>query len=88
MILIVCFLTGTSATSRRELHDEIRQLFAPKIIETLQPDGKRLTDEEIHGQVLAGSTWPAITDPTPTRVSRNDPCWCGSGKKFKRCHGQ
>ncbi|OGZ05566.1 MAG: preprotein translocase subunit SecA [Candidatus Lloydbacteria bacterium RIFCSPHIGHO2_02_FULL_54_17] len=19
---------------------------------------------------------------------RNDPCWCGSGKKFKRCHGQ
>jgi hypothetical protein len=18
---------------------------------------------------------------------RNDPCWCGSGKKFKRCHG-
>ncbi len=21
-------------------------------------------------------------------VGRNDPCWCGSGKKFKRCHGQ
>jgi preprotein translocase subunit SecA len=20
-------------------------------------------------------------------VGRNDPCWCGSGKKFKRCHG-
>jgi preprotein translocase subunit SecA len=19
---------------------------------------------------------------------RNDPCWCGSGKKYKRCHGQ
>ena len=18
---------------------------------------------------------------------RNDPCWCGSGKKYKRCHG-
>ncbi len=18
---------------------------------------------------------------------RNDPCWCGSGKKFKKCHG-
>lgn len=29
-------------------------------------------------------------DPTPTqrarrRVGRNDPCPCGSGKKFKRC---
>jgi preprotein translocase subunit SecA len=21
------------------------------------------------------------------RVGRNDPCWCGSGKKFKKCHG-
>ena len=22
------------------------------------------------------------------KVGRNDPCWCGSGKKFKKCHGQ
>jgi preprotein translocase subunit SecA len=21
------------------------------------------------------------------KVGRNDPCWCGSGKKFKHCHG-
>jgi preprotein translocase subunit SecA len=21
------------------------------------------------------------------KLGRNDPCWCGSGKKFKRCHG-
>lgn len=21
-------------------------------------------------------------------VGRNDPCWCGSGKKFKKCHGR
>ena len=20
-------------------------------------------------------------------IGRNDPCWCGSGKKFKKCHG-
>ena len=22
------------------------------------------------------------------KLGRNDPCWCGSGKKYKRCHGQ
>ena len=22
------------------------------------------------------------------KVGRNDPCWCGSGKKFKHCHGK
>jgi len=21
------------------------------------------------------------------KVGRNDPCWCGSGKKYKKCHG-
>jgi preprotein translocase subunit SecA len=22
------------------------------------------------------------------KLGRNDPCWCGSGKKFKNCHGR
>lgn len=22
------------------------------------------------------------------KVGRNEPCWCGSGKKFKQCHGK
>jgi preprotein translocase subunit SecA len=30
---------------------------------------------------LAGARAP---DP---KLGRNDPCWCGSGKKFKLCHG-
>lgn len=38
--------------------DEIQRLFAPKIIETLQRGGTRLDGDEIHRQVLAGSTWP------------------------------
>lgn len=21
-----------------------------------------------------------------TTIGRNDPCWCGSGNKYKRCH--
>ena len=24
----------------------------------------------------------------PQKLGRNDPCWCGSGKKFKKCHGR
>ena len=26
---------------------------------------------------------PAVTESKP---GRNDPCWCGSGKKYKKCH--
>ncbi|MBL8631698.1 MAG: SEC-C domain-containing protein [Myxococcales bacterium] len=33
----------------------------------------------------------ALGKPQPIRVDatpgRNDPCNCGSGKKFKKCHG-
>jgi preprotein translocase subunit SecA len=25
---------------------------------------------------------------TGKKLGRNDPCWCGSGKKFKKCHGK
>ena len=31
---------------------------------------------------------PHETSPTGTRVGRNDPCPCGSGRKFKRCCGR
>lgn len=24
----------------------------------------------------------------PIKITRNDPCWCGSGKKFKQCHAR
>jgi len=26
--------------------------------------------------------------PTGERIGRNDPCWCGSGAKYKKCHGR
>ena len=32
------------------------------------------------------STKPVVKDEHAD-IGRNDPCWCGSGKKFKRCHG-
>jgi preprotein translocase subunit SecA len=38
----------------------------------------------------AGSGAPAQAgEPVRSgrKIGRNDPCWCGSGKKYKRCHG-
>ncbi|MBA2463346.1 MAG: preprotein translocase subunit SecA [Actinobacteria bacterium] len=33
------------------------------------------------------STQGTVVNDEHQNVGRNDPCWCGSGKKFKRCHG-
>jgi len=30
----------------------------------------------------------AKSDSVPKKVSRNDPCPCGSKKKYKHCHGK
>ena len=35
---------------------------------------------------LAGAVQTVVGTDTD-KIGRNDPCWCGSGKKFKKCHG-
>ncbi len=44
--------------------------------------------------VAAAATSPGIGEVVETvvkdehdKIGRNDPCWCGSGKKYKKCHG-
>jgi preprotein translocase subunit SecA len=35
----------------------------------------------------SGGPKPGFT-PSGARIGRNDPCWCGSGAKYKKCHGR
>jgi preprotein translocase subunit SecA len=41
-------------------------------------------DEPAVEGAVRGATAGAASGP---KLGRNDPCWCGSGKKYKRCHG-
>ena len=34
-----------------------------------------------------GETQVPIVKSEREKIGRNDPCWCGSGKKYKFCHG-
>jgi preprotein translocase subunit SecA len=40
---------------------------------------------EAENETPAKGQTPIQTGP---KVGRNDPCPCGSGKKYKQCHGQ
>ncbi len=67
------------------------------------PQGQAFHDSGASLHQLAGSTTGGSSAPTPApaqptgghgqlhnpykKVGRNDPCPCGSGKKFKKCHG-
>ena len=36
----------------------------------------------------ASGAAPAAKSPDGRKIGRNEPCFCGSGKKFKKCHGK
>lgn len=47
-------------------------------------------DIETHGMMISGNLGAALSPtnnraPDGTKIGRNDPCPCGSGKKFKKC---
>ncbi len=43
---------------------------------------------ERDGEVISEQTYGAQgqLQKTHGKIGRNDPCWCGSGKKYKKCH--
>ena len=45
-------------------------------------------DEALGVAATAAEETPLPTQQTAAKVGRNDPCPCGSGKKYKQCHGK
>jgi preprotein translocase subunit SecA len=50
-------------------------------------DGASVTAGGIGSGGGSVATQQRVTSEREKNIGRNDPCWCGSGKKFKRCHG-
>ncbi len=51
-----------------------------------QPDHGAMPRAEAPQEAHAGGHRPIVR--SEAKVGRNDPCPCGSGKKYKNCHGQ
>jgi preprotein translocase subunit SecA len=57
-----------------------------------QPDGsngagRKAAAQQRPAPAIAGAS-AAVPEGAAAKIGRNDPCWCGSGKKYKRCHGR
>jgi preprotein translocase subunit SecA len=55
--------------------------------EELREEGPELMDAENHYNDPSQATKAEPVRVGP-KVGRNDPCPCGSGKKYKACHGR
>ncbi len=69
----------------------LRDPGASTTIDAIERDFQRKKERELEHARMAGSG--NSSDPsgaqrrTGEKVGRNDPCPCGSGKKYKKCHG-
>ena len=80
-------VTRTIANVRIRTADELDQA-AESMQEDLDVKGVQYQHagvEEESDASTAAKPQPAQAGP---KVGRNDPCPCGSGKKYKHCHGQ
>ncbi|MCJ7710947.1 MAG: SEC-C domain-containing protein, partial [Chloroflexi bacterium] len=55
-------------------------------IRGLPADPMRTAREVPGDAAVSGASRPGYT-PSGARIGRNDPCWCASGQKYKKCHG-
>jgi preprotein translocase subunit SecA len=83
-------VTRTLMTVRIQTREQAQELeeAAQKIEEgASQVSNVTYTHPNEDGSVTS-ETDPSTAAPDMPRVGRNDPCPCGSGKKFKQCHGK
>jgi SEC-C motif len=72
---------------RAEEHRKVQKRIAEFEEEISHPEPKLFpASPEPAGYIEPPRTMPF--EHTEPRVGRNDPCPCGSGKKFKKCHGK
>ena len=64
-------------------HDVVHTLYRVKPAIAEQPVQTRITSEALTTNREGEENVPVRR----RKVGANEPCWCGSGKKFKRCHG-
>ena len=53
----------------------------------VKAEASALAGERPEAQHSPGSGTPTTVRRSTPKVGRNDPCPCGSGKKYKKCHG-
>ena len=71
----------------------VNTIFKVELRQSSRQSDAGVTESSPENDVSAGNLLEndsaSVKVPQGTnRVGRNDPCWCGSGKKYKKCHGK
>ncbi|MBI4039960.1 preprotein translocase subunit SecA [Candidatus Daviesbacteria bacterium] len=72
------------AQETQEVKAEVEGQPLPEVLKNEEATTK--VTIERGGQVVAQQTMGSDGAIKKNKTGRNDPCWCGSGKKYKKCH--
>ena len=79
-------LAGQAATSESNAISEEQQASQQPMPQSALP-GTRQTQRTYTNPAVAAAARKRAQQAGP-KLGRNDPCWCGSGLKYKKCHGK
>ena len=68
-------------------HDVVHTIFRVQPVVAQQPVRTRVTDESEKSHGAADGDGNGASPRKARKVGVNEPCPCGSGKKYKHCHG-
>lgn len=78
------------ASIQNTIEENLKKLEEMKVqnvgISDVQKQAEMITDSD-NSSNLPSSLYPKEGNGGNKNIGRNDPCWCGSGKKYKKCHG-
>jgi preprotein translocase subunit SecA len=77
----------------RRMFDELTERIKTGVAQTIMRVSVRTAEQSEQTQRSSPTSTTANppdgdAPPPGVKLGRNDPCWCGSGKKFKKCHGR
>ncbi|MDR7485635.1 MAG: preprotein translocase subunit SecA [Armatimonadota bacterium] len=75
------------ATLQAIQEDTVRTLFRVQIVPEARPVARPAAPVREPATVGSRPGGGQARSQGP-KIGRNDPCWCGSGKKYKKCHGR
>jgi preprotein translocase subunit SecA len=68
-------------------HDVVHTIFRVQPVVAQQPVRTRVTDESDKSHGAGDGDGNGAVPRKSRKIGANERCWCGSGKKFKHCHG-
>ncbi|MES2998775.1 MAG: preprotein translocase subunit SecA [Pseudomonadota bacterium] len=84
VISLLSCLQIQAAEDAERLEQQRRQQM-PQILDFQHPDSLNTEADSVKGEETQQGV---TTQRNHNKVGRNEPCPCGSGKKYKHCHGQ